>query len=113
MTAHNDRSVVGGHQAGGKPVTALSPPPASVSRLPDRPEVVTWEDTTNIAAWQDAEEIAEFARDGGWRCQNIGWIVYEDDDCVVVAARRAFDKQAHHGLAERIPKRAIIHREAL
>lgn len=104
------RRTVGGYPASGKPVSA---PPASVSRPPDRPQVVTWEDTTNIATWQDRDDIAEFARDGGWRCQNIGWVVYEDDECIVLAARRAFDKQAHVGLAERIPRRAIIHQEAL
>ena len=72
--------------------------------------VVTWEDTTNVATWQDADDIREFATDGGWVCQNVGWVVHEDDDCIVLAARRADDKQGHVGLAERIPKRAIISR---
>jgi hypothetical protein len=72
--------------------------------------VVTWEDTTNVATWQDADDIKEFATDGGWVCQNVGWVVYEDEDCIVLAARRADDKQQHVGLAERIPKRSVIDR---
>lgn len=75
--------------------------------------VVTWEDTTNVATWQDRDEVREFATDGGWVCQNVGWVVYEDDECVVLAARRADDKQGHVGLAERIPKRAIIERTVI
>src|SRR4051794_24481799 len=47
-------STVGGYPACGKPVSELRQPPASVSHLPDRPQVVTWEDTTNVATWQDA-----------------------------------------------------------
>lgn len=71
------------------------------------PKVVRWEDTTNIAEWSTPEEVAAFAADGSWICENVGWVVHEDDDCVVVAARRTLDGR-HFGLFERIPKRAII-----
>ena len=70
---------------------------------------VTWVDTTNIAAWQTQEELEEFAKDGGWVCENIGWISYEDDDCVVVSSRRS--GSGHWGLSERIPKVSIKSRE--
>jgi hypothetical protein len=72
--------------------------------------VVVWEDTTNIAAWQDEDDLREFATDGGWKCKNVGWITYEDEACVVLSARLADDKEQHVGLSERIPKRAIIDR---
>lgn len=73
--------------------------------------VVTWEDTTNVAAWQTIPEAADMT---GWLVQNVGWVVHEDDDCVVVAARQAFAAEPPQvGLAERIPKRAIIARETL
>lgn len=70
--------------------------------------IVTWEDTTNIAAWQTPEEVAEWAGERGWICQNVGWLVYQDEHCVVIAGRRAMDHQHHLGLAERIPRRAIL-----
>lgn len=75
--------------------------------------VVVWEDTTNMATWLDEQEVVEFATDGGWRCRNVGWVTYEDEDCVVVSARLAEDRNGHVGLSERIPKRAIIERLAL
>ena len=67
--------------------------------------VVTWTDTTNIAAWQSSEEIEDFARDGAWVCRNTGWVAYADDECIVVSARRS--ESGHWGLSERIPRPAI------
>lgn len=72
--------------------------------------VVEWDDTTCVAAWLDRPEVAGLATDGAWRCHNVGWLVYEDDDCVVLSARRSGDSQRHVGLSERIPKRAIVGR---
>lgn len=70
--------------------------------------LVTWEDTINIAAWQTPADVAEWAGEGGWICQNIGWLIHQDDNCVVIAGRRCRDEQHHVGLAERIPRRAIL-----
>lgn len=74
---------------------------------------VVWEDTTNIAAWQTRDELVEWAKARGWIARNIGYLVYEDDDCVVVAARTVEDEERHVGLAERIPKRAVLERHEL
>lgn len=74
---------------------------------------VVWEDTTNVAAWQTRDELIEWAKAGGWVARNIGYLVYEDDECVVVAARVADDEERHVGLAERIPKRPVISRHEL
>lgn len=71
--------------------------------------VVQWEDTTNIAEWSTPAEVEEFANGGSWVVENIGWVAYEDDDCIVLAARRTID-DAHFGLYERIPQRAIVNR---
>ena len=68
-------------------------------------EVIVWVDATNVATWLDADELNEWAKDGGWICQNVGWVSYEDDDCVVLSARRS--NSGHWGLSERIPKQAI------
>lgn len=69
--------------------------------------VVRWEDTTNIAAWSDAEELDDFARNGAWVCENVGWVLVDNEDCIVLAGRRTTDGK-HVGLFERIPRRAII-----
>jgi hypothetical protein len=70
--------------------------------------MVTWEDTTNVAAWQTHVEMVDWATAGGWIAHNVGFLVHEDDDCVVVAARVVDDEENHVGLAERIPKRSIL-----
>lgn len=67
--------------------------------------IVEWEDTTNVAAWQDPEELKAWAADGGWHCRNVGWLVYADGTCLVVAARRS--DSDHSGLSERIPRCAV------
>lgn len=74
---------------------------------------VVWEDTTNVAQWQTRDELVEWAQAGGWVARNIGYLVYEDDACVVVAARLVEDEERHIGLAERIPKRAVLSRQEL
>lgn len=70
--------------------------------------LVTWEDTTNIAAWQTIDDIREWATAGGWICHNIGWVIHEDANCIVLSARRCDDPEHHIGLTERIPRRAIL-----
>ncbi|MBV9291585.1 MAG: hypothetical protein JO222_03980 [Frankiales bacterium] len=52
---------------------------------------VEWEDTTNVAGWQSLAAVADWATDGSWHVTNVGYLVHEDDDCLVVAARLAFD----------------------
>lgn len=70
--------------------------------------MVEWHDTTNIAAWTTVEEVEEWAPEGSWVCRNIGYLVYEDFDCVVLAARTALDANPPQvGLYERVPTRAI------
>jgi hypothetical protein len=76
--------------------------------------VVEWVDTTNIATWEDLDTIAEWAKDGGFICRNVGYLIHEDDDCVVLAARIALDGEPHQvGLFERVPKGVIRGRWAL
>jgi len=70
--------------------------------------VVRWEDTTNIAAWQDMDDLRDFASNGGWLCENVGWVQMSNEDCVVLSARRTVKGEAQRGLTERIPRRAII-----
>lgn len=70
--------------------------------------VVTWEDTTNMAAWIDPDDIKDFATNGAWRCENVGWVTWSDDDCIVVSARHTIVGEKHLGLSERIPRQAVV-----
>jgi hypothetical protein len=69
--------------------------------------VVHWEDTTNVAEWQSHQEVLEFASDGAWICENVGWVLVDNDDCIVLSGRRA-GKIGQFGLTERIPKRNVL-----
>ena len=69
--------------------------------------VVHWEDTTNVADWQTRQEVIEFASDGAWICENVGWVLVDNDDCIVLSGRRA-GKIGQFGLTERIPKRNVL-----
>lgn len=75
--------------------------------------IIVWEDTTNVAAWQTRNEMTDWAKARGWLCSNVGWVTYEDDECVVLSSRIVSDEERHVGLSERIPKRAILKRTAL
>ena len=73
--------------------------------------VVEWVDTTNIPTWEDLADIGEWATDGGFICRNVGYLVHEDNDCVVLAARIALVAEPQQvGLFERIPKGVIRQR---
>jgi hypothetical protein len=74
--------------------------------------IVEWVDATNIAHWTDLADIAEFANDGAFICRNVGYLVHEDEDCVVLAARIALVGAGAEqvGLYERIPKGIILNR---
>lgn len=68
---------------------------------------VWWTDATNVAGgWHDEEALADFATNGAWCCSNTGWLVFEDDDCYVLAGRMTEDGK-NAGLVERIPKIAV------
>lgn len=76
-------------------------------------ERIWWTDVTNVAGgWHDDDELKEFATSKRYECNNTGWNVHEDDDCVVLAGRMTNDGN-HVGLVERIPKRIIEHRETI
>lgn len=68
---------------------------------------VWWTDATNVAGgWHDSDDLGEFAVNGAWEASNTGWLVHEDDLCVVLAGRMTEDGR-NVGLIERIPKNAI------
>ena len=72
---------------------------------------VEWVDTMNVATWQPLAEVEGWATGGGFACRNVGYLVFEDDACVVLAGRFNLDGAVSQvGLAERIPKGMIQRR---
>jgi len=75
---------------------------------------VEWIDAMNIAAWQPLSEVAAWATGDGFLCRNVGYLVHEDDNCVVLAARFNLDgpdgDDSQVGLFERLPKGMIVRR---
>lgn len=67
---------------------------------------VVWHDAhNNQGAWIYGEdELKEFAEDNRFQVDQVGWLVHEDKDCIVLAARVAEDA---YGQVERIPVRMI------
>lgn len=71
--------------------------------------MVEWVDATNIAEWTDLSEIGEWAKSGAYICRNVGWLVYEDEECICLAGRISLAIDPHQaGLIERIPKSIIV-----
>ena len=74
---------------------------------------LSWTDCTNVAGgWHDADDLEHFAVNGAWETTNIGWLVYEDDKCYVLAGRMTDDGK-NVGLIERIPKTAVLKKTIL
>jgi len=72
---------------------------------------VEWVDATNIATWTPLSEIPAWATGDRFLCRNVGYLIHEDDDCVVLAARFSPDgDDTQVGLFERLPKGMIVRR---
>jgi hypothetical protein len=72
---------------------------------------VDWVDVQNVAgSWHDTDELTSFAKDEAYKVTSVGWRVYEDDLCVVLAGRYSPKTEQfgeHYGMVERIPKKII------
>jgi hypothetical protein len=64
--------------------------------------IVHWSDAFNVAQWGDKDAVRRMLADRSWNCTNVGYLIYEDKRCVVVAARSSCADQV--GLVERIPR---------
>jgi hypothetical protein len=78
---------------------------------------VHWVDVHNIAGgWNDTDELKAFAADEAYNVNSVGFLVHEDDKCIVLCARYSAETdkfEAHYGMLERIPKKIIDKRELL
>lgn len=50
---------------------------------------VRWEDATNSGEWTTLEKAQRFDHhEFDYRCRSVGYLVRDDDECVVLASRR-------------------------
>jgi hypothetical protein len=80
-------------------------------------ELIEWEDATNIPTWQDVDDVVDWATTRNFIVVNVGYVVHEDEQCVVLAARYSpgMDERdtVSVGLFERLPKGMIVRRQVL
>lgn len=78
---------------------------------------VTWVDAhNNQGAWLAEDDLPAFGKDEAYRVTQVGYKVYEDDLCVVLASRLSKpspDYGQSFGMLERIPKKLIDTEETL
>lgn len=72
---------------------------------------ITWVDAhNNQGSWANEEELQSFAKDEAYQVTQVGYKVYEDDLCIVLAARLSKPSEDYgqsFGMLERIPKKLI------
>ncbi|MFE9234786.1 hypothetical protein [Cellulosimicrobium funkei] len=83
-----------------------------------RLELIEWEDATNIPTWQDVDDVVEWATGRDFTVRNVGYVIHEDEHCVVLAARYSPGDGSPGdgvsvGLFERLPKGMIVRRRVL
>jgi hypothetical protein len=70
---------------------------------------VEWEDSSSTRrVWHSREELAGMTNQ---KCTSIGFLVHEDDHCVIVAAHKGDEEYPDFSGDMRIPKSAIRKRK--
>jgi len=65
---------------------------------------VHWEDAASVSEWGKLPEAQAFENvDFDYHCRSVGFLIRDDDECVVLASRRTGDGSSV-GLVERIPR---------
>jgi hypothetical protein len=91
-----------------------------MSRRPGNPYpdkdlvLIRWKDSSSrhFSTWREIDTVVEFAKGGAYDCASVGWLVYENKDCVVLAPHVAVDADDVIG-EMKIPKGAIESRTVL
>jgi len=75
-----------------------------------RPVYIRWRDTSSHPGWYDRAEYLEAARAPVMLMHTVGWLILENDECIVIAQSISEDKA---GELLKIPREAIRHQEAI
>jgi nitrous oxidase accessory protein NosD len=68
--------------------------------------LVKWHDACNTGEWHTDQEVDEWLKDSSFECENVGYLIRETKDFIVLAARVSWgDKQ--YGLLEKLPRKMI------
>ncbi len=75
---------------------------------------VEWVDVTGDVPWLDVDDLGDYAEHHGALCRNVGYLVHEDDTCIVLAGRAALSAHPQQvGHTERLPLSIILSRREL
>jgi hypothetical protein len=75
---------------------------------------IQWQDAHANGAWFTVDQLVETINRQIWVCEEVGWIVYEDDSEVHIVARRGMwlatedYNVVEYGMYQRIPKAWIM-----
>ena len=77
-----------------------------------------WLDAYSDGGWKTPQQVCEFINHEDCICENVGWLVYEDENTIVISARRLCwsdpkEETYEFGLFQKIPKPWIKHRKYL
>jgi hypothetical protein len=78
-----------------------------------------WLDAHSDGGWHSPEEVDNFLNKDDCICENVGWILYEDDKVITLCARRiawkevATEKDHIFGMLQKIPIAWIVERKIL
>jgi len=68
---------------------------------------VTWDDAFHLTeSWTSVEEIAEAYKEQRFRVTNIGWLLFENKDYIILGAKRAENWESF-GATIMVPKPII------
>lgn len=68
--------------------------------------LIKWHDACSAVEWHTETDVDSWINDNGFNCENIGYLIRETKDFVVLAARVSWsDKQ--YGLLEKLPRKMI------
>ena len=77
--------------------------------------LVVWLDAGVISQgdWMTREEVLEHGDAGKFLNRTVGWLIYEDKVCIILASQIAESDRPEYDLVMRIPKSLIRSRKAL
>ena len=71
-----------------------------------------WGDAISNTGWMSKEDALEWGEEQHWLVKNVGWLLKETKDYILLAAKYS-DGSGEYGLLHKIPKTWIKRREAI
>ncbi len=79
-----------------------------------------WHDAHSAGGWHTKEQLQKLINEDICMCEEVGWVVYEDKDELVMCSRRLSWKDhdpefstAEFGLIQKIPKTWVKDRQSI